>query len=297
MFPYERREGAGRILILGDSFGFGYGVADSSACFTELLMSEYLKDVEVVNGSCSGYGTDQEYLFYLNEGSKYKPDLVVLIFYPNDFIENMLKYDNGLVYPNYRLDESGELVLENVPVPITNGWGREWVQPSSLREWLFLNSRIYNFYQTLLVSRIAEGQPDGGEDINFHPSRQVMANAVVTLKILEKLKEVCDANGSKLLIVTVPYLQMIDDSEWAQQAAYWKIPPNERFEPYEQFFAPLKLKGVHLLHLSREFLVQQRLGNICYDYGHRHWNPDGHRFIAKRISEYVSENGLIQKSE
>ena len=40
--------------------------------------------VEVINGGTAGYSTDQEYLFYRDEGRKYAPDVVVLFVYQND---------------------------------------------------------------------------------------------------------------------------------------------------------------------------------------------------------------------
>tara|TARA_Y100001934_G_scaffold280918_1_gene388984 strand:- start:8206 stop:9297 length:1092 start_codon:yes stop_codon:yes gene_type:complete len=82
-YTYERVTGKKRILVLGDSFTWGYGVGDR-AIYTEVverMLAEEGKDWEIINTGVSGYGTDQEYLFLMKEGLKYKPDVVMLALY------------------------------------------------------------------------------------------------------------------------------------------------------------------------------------------------------------------------
>jgi hypothetical protein len=57
---------------------------------------------EVIDASCSGYGTDNELLFYRNEARRYRPDVVLLAFNTwNDFLENYtpLMRRAGFPYP------------------------------------------------------------------------------------------------------------------------------------------------------------------------------------------------------
>lgn len=73
-YPYEKGAGTFRILILGDSFVEGYSV-DADDLVSEVLEMELKKarlgmQVEVINGGTSGYSTDQEFLFYREEGMK-----------------------------------------------------------------------------------------------------------------------------------------------------------------------------------------------------------------------------------
>lgn len=82
-YPYDRVPGKKRILVLGDSFTWGYGVSDEEI-YTEVLegrLAEDGRDWEIINTGVSGYGNDQEYLFLLREGLKYKPDVVMLALY------------------------------------------------------------------------------------------------------------------------------------------------------------------------------------------------------------------------
>lgn len=85
-YDYERTPGVPRMLVLGDSFTWGYGVSDEEI-FTEVLEERLASDSrpwEVVNTGVSGWGTDQQYLYFRSEGVRYRPDVVVLAFYLNN---------------------------------------------------------------------------------------------------------------------------------------------------------------------------------------------------------------------
>ncbi len=81
--PYAKPEGVRRILVLGDSFAWGYGVADDeifTSVLERLLAEREGTRWEVINTGVSGWSTDQQYLFLREEGLKYSPDLVLLAF-------------------------------------------------------------------------------------------------------------------------------------------------------------------------------------------------------------------------
>jgi len=77
-----------RILFLGDSCTFGYGVARDET-FVEvaesLIRKTYGRPVECINAGVPGYTIFQGYRYLLTEGLDYRPDLVVLSFGLNDF--------------------------------------------------------------------------------------------------------------------------------------------------------------------------------------------------------------------
>lgn len=116
-YDWDKPPGMKRILVLGDSFTWGYGVADSEI-FTEVLERELAggtQSWQVLNSGVSGWGTDQEYLFLNSEGFRYSPDIVILAFYAvNDPTNNGHGEQYGLRKPLFR---STQLDLTNVPVP------------------------------------------------------------------------------------------------------------------------------------------------------------------------------------
>jgi lysophospholipase L1-like esterase len=111
--PLERTPGRGRVLALGDSFTFGWGVEEEQAWPAQLAR---ILDVEVVNLGVSGYGTDQEYLLFQSDGLAYRPDLVLVQVAPNDAEEVLREVSYGRGKPRFGT-RGDEIFLCNVPVP------------------------------------------------------------------------------------------------------------------------------------------------------------------------------------
>jgi lysophospholipase L1-like esterase len=83
---YDREPGTFRILMLGDSITVGWGVR-AEATFSKRIEAMYREGgiaAEVINAGVGNYNTVQEVEYFLTEGHRYRPDLVVLNFYPND---------------------------------------------------------------------------------------------------------------------------------------------------------------------------------------------------------------------
>ena len=116
-YSYRKPGGVGRLLVLGDSFAWGYGVADREV-FSEVLERRLQADRrswQVVNTGVSGWGTDQQYLFLIDEGFRYQPDVVVLAFYLTNDPREVSRSDvYGLSKPVFL---NKQLTLGNLPVP------------------------------------------------------------------------------------------------------------------------------------------------------------------------------------
>jgi len=99
-FSVEKPKGVKRILILGDSYSANE-LMEAQYSFSEPL--DYLLNktggrYEVINSGTPGYGTDQEYLQYLQEGVRLDPDVVIYLYCGNDLsdinINKLLKLDS-----------------------------------------------------------------------------------------------------------------------------------------------------------------------------------------------------------
>jgi hypothetical protein len=123
-YPYEREPGRRRILVLGDSFVWCWGV-EQSECFTELLEAA-LGGTDVINAGVPGWSTAQEMLWYEREGRRYRPDLVLLVFTPNDPADNVSDQRG----PRFRL--GGDRLVAPVGLaPRRKGPVREWLTAHS----------------------------------------------------------------------------------------------------------------------------------------------------------------------
>jgi hypothetical protein len=132
--PFEKPAGASRIVLLGDSQAWGYGVADDETIAAQ-LEARLAADApagprpEVVNLGVSGYGTDQAFLKFLIDGLRYAPDEAVFVVFKNDLVENGVTRYWGVEKPRFFIEvqDGGGLCLGNVPPRKAPGWPEDRV--------------------------------------------------------------------------------------------------------------------------------------------------------------------------
>lgn len=112
-----------RIAAFGDSYVHGDDVPNSDAW--SIIMEQKSAGIEVMNFGVGGYGPDQGYLRYLNEGRSYSPH-IVFIGYQSENINRVVNVfrpfyspdtGNPLAKPYFQLVDGGVVVNEN---PIGN---------------------------------------------------------------------------------------------------------------------------------------------------------------------------------
>jgi hypothetical protein len=83
---FEKDSDVYRIAVLGDSFVWGDGLPYDSAWSHKLeqkMLAKY-DNVEVMHWGINGWQTKEELAFYSTDGSKYKPDLLIIGYVDND---------------------------------------------------------------------------------------------------------------------------------------------------------------------------------------------------------------------
>lgn len=85
-FTFEKAAGTLRIVMLGDSFTEGWGVPrdDTFSKRIERLYAAHGVKAEAINTGVGNWNTVQEVEYFLTEGHRYSPDIVVLNFVVND---------------------------------------------------------------------------------------------------------------------------------------------------------------------------------------------------------------------
>jgi hypothetical protein len=89
-FSLDKPPGTYRIMLLGDSTTFGWGVAQdetSAKILERQLNSMHIPGYdrfEVMNTGVGNYDTVQEVTYYKTQGRQFHPDLVVLMYFIND---------------------------------------------------------------------------------------------------------------------------------------------------------------------------------------------------------------------
>ena len=81
----DRQNDTFRILILGDSMAFGFGVLDDEvfSARLEAILAERLpeRDIQILNASVPGFGTADQLAFLRTRGAMLDPNLVVVLFF------------------------------------------------------------------------------------------------------------------------------------------------------------------------------------------------------------------------
>ncbi len=277
--PYERVAGKKRILVLGDSLVWGYGV-EQDYIFTEQL-ERLLSNTEVINAGVAGYSTDQELLWLRSEGERYNPDLVILVVCGNDDFGNRkdLIY---MVYPKpmFTYGEDGSLVLRNVPVP----------RPSVFRKAIHSGCR-YSSLVTFLVIRVRPRLVDllttelhalgrvarrylGNESEIVSGELKEGNPFTLTLDLVGEMRKEAESRGSRFMIVST--------------SLFWE---RNYVGTYPQFVQALKNNNDWVLDLESVERYDTESMTIP---GDGHWNRDGQKLVAESIDAFIEENGMLR---
>ncbi len=107
LVPVEKSSDTFRIILLGDSFAFGWGVEDDEtfAFHLQKILNERFQGdskVEVINFGEPGYSTFQQVALFEEKGMAYHPDAVLVYFVDNDF---------GMPFFIRRFDDPKSMIL------------------------------------------------------------------------------------------------------------------------------------------------------------------------------------------
>jgi lysophospholipase L1-like esterase len=268
-------KGGKRILFLGDSNTFGYGV-NEDARFSNLLENR-LTGYDTVNLGVFGYGTDQEAILFEREGLRFAPDLVVAAFSAGDLNDNRSSIDTGVSKPYCTL-ENGQIKLNNVPVP-QPGSRTLMKQGSLLRETLYRNSHLYRLLaETLKESRVF--MPDSVFELTEGEGMQV------TVAVLEGMNRVCRENGSRFAVLLLSHGAWIDASAKNRQQDVGYYPVMARI---------LASRGIAVIDTTERFIEETAKGRrLFFDRDPVHLNSEGNRIVAEVLHDGLVRFNLIQ---
>jgi len=196
-YPLERVPGKRRILMLGDSFAFGYGVEDEqvvSAVLEDLLNASSAGSAEVLNLAVSGFGQAEELVTWQAVGQNYQPDVVVIFYFNNDIGNNAV----------------AELFVAEADGRITRT-GKDYLPGSRLQEamfrippirWLFEHSETWNLVRNRLSSLVQRSMLKSQGMAQFDEATPKAVT--LTRSLLRELVAQVRAAGAEPVIVVIP---------------------------------------------------------------------------------------------
>ena len=265
-----RTAGRPRVVMLGDSITFGYGVRDGETF--SAVMESLAPPLEVVNLGVQGYGTDQELLKLEREGLAYAPDVVVLnVCLANDLLDNAAArsiYDGVYPKPYFRL-EGGRLV--EVAGHVALSW------PRRLALLLSQRSALFNALLDLVRVDRARYQRELAGRLEAEPGEPAFA---VTFALVRRMDELTRARGARFVALLYPSLRDF-------------IRPSRRAP---RFLEAPELRGVDVVDLLPRFQAAgfnaETFSRYSLD-GNLHLTAEGHRLAARVILQVLDELKLL----
>jgi hypothetical protein len=196
---YKKPEGIFRIVLLGDSFTFGFGVPIEKHFST--ILEGYFQNVEVINMGVSGFGVDQELIYLQEEGFRYEPDLVIAFVATYGDHRHMHNLRFGKAKPRFLLVE-GKLTLTDTPVIASE---QPWETLRTIHALSKKASKIYAILYDRLKSiiRLPQVYPkypsdeENSNDDEFMKTLHQLGERLVFMMHKESLK-----HGAKFVLVT-----------------------------------------------------------------------------------------------
>lgn len=240
--------GRPRILLLGDSFTFGEEVSDDET-YAHYLQA-MLPRVDVLNMGVHGYGHDQMLVLLREEGSKYRPDVVLLGFVVADVDRNVLGF-RDYAKPRFTVVD-GKLALASDP---------RLPAPAELLRWDWLRPRILDALSMIAV----EARTQSGE-------RRKEEEQVTRLILAELIREAVRA-GAVPVLAYLPYGA--------------ELSSREEVTAGEAFLFSICASNPDAHCFSTRPLFRKKIAAGMPVRSPFHWDAAGHRTAAEAIVDFV----------
>lgn len=263
--------GKRRILVLGDSYAWGFGVNQN-----ELFSAPEVHgpEVEILNFGVSGYGTDQEYLLYLRKGTNFVVDEVVVVLTPyNDVGNNLSPKQYGYLKPYFTLDEK-RLVLHDDHIRDVQQQGLTFGLRHHSRVWTLLSeaARAFSNPREKRQNRESTAEAKPIEYRQEDISERDRAGGELTVAILKHFRDAVAARNAEFSVIFVPYKPHIDK----------RLSTNHPLVP--AIAAGLTREGITYREPYPAFLQAALAGSQPFNDPDNHFGPKGHALFARFLT-------------
>ncbi len=286
---YPKPPGGKRIIVLGDSFAWGFGL-QAEERFSDLLKKEF-PAVQVVNLGVVGYSTDQECVLLEKEGMKYAPDAALVLVHDTDIFHNALSANYGKEKPHF-VFEGGRLAMKGVPVPrvesrvIEENRKADEGKLSGIKM-VLARSKLYGFLSSRL-KRIAPVKKLLVGAGLIEPGRPIGEDVALTAAIILRMKE----SVPDLWVLLVPSQEVVSSYAPGSRIRIKEAEAIDREEAVRMLKGYLAAKGIGVVDLTAEFTGAAAKGVRLYFRSDNHWNREANRLAASAIAAAWRKAGL-----
>ncbi len=287
--------GVRRVAAFGDSFVYGSEVGNADAW--PRIIEAANPDLEVLNYGVPGYGTDQAYLRYREEGSAYRPRTVLIGFVPTDLSRTVNVYrrffhseELPLFKPRYVLDGKDGLALIECPAPTPAAYARlldrpgdvlalgkndQWYEPAVYESPLYDYSAFVRLLGLTVVK--AKRLCDGDRLTRGRVFNEDCAAVKIQCKLFEEFAALVRGRGADPLVVLLPDKPTV-------QAVRRGEPP-----VYEPLVRHLKARGIDYVDAGDAFRAADVADADGWFATGGHYSPAGTRLVATWMTGILRE--------
>lgn len=280
-----------RLLVIGDSITFGWGVEGEEALPALLAdqLAPVVPNLETLNGGVPGFGLPDEAAWLVAHGVGLRPDVVVvMIFMGNDLLDATAAHR----------------------APVVTAEGGAGSGPGGLRGWLARNLHLIWFLKRSvplglqLRLRALVGLPEAWAVGYWRDMVQTYAETPTPLALegreasraaLAQIADEAARRGFAIAGVLAPHRIQVDPARWQQVFAELdEDPAGHAPEVPARFFAGVLADlGVPCLDLTPSFRQATAEGaKLYFDYD-QHWTAAGHRLAAGELAAFLRAEDLL----
>lgn len=303
-FSETKSGGTVRILIIGDSMTFGWGVSDKETypyLLEEKLKTNGYSNVEVINGGYAGsLSVDGYYVYLKNRGLKLKPDIIILGFTVFNDISDLAE----TVWLKKDADGLPEKI-DSCCHKVDGRIYRNKVISMKYRFPFFRESHLFLFLIDTLQKKFGyfpeeallapKGETVLGCVLNPDCIDQFKSEEEIAYRMIGEIKKLSDANNIRFMTVLFPTdLQIYKEAGEKYNRYGMKWYPKEGEENFIGKRVEKTLTGlsVNTLDLYPVF-IQQKNSNYPFFPIDAHFNAFGTNIVADSLAKYLIENRFL----
>lgn len=296
-----------KILFMGDSFTFGYGVEQGER-YSDLLNTVLNQKATAFSAGYSDGYSPVDYVVYLKTFYEtLKPDMVVLGFFPeNDLVHEV----RARVLTR---NERNEIISSKLAdgFAVVDGYIARGSESGLTKAFVYGKNWLW---EHLAFYRLIEGARNALR-YKLHPERQseLLPRALfgefldsekdeteTTLGAIKAMDDFLRRRGKTLVVFHIPspfqvsrYYDRIYDRPGYMVSPDLREKARQVLQPQTMLVRWFQENGIIYIDPTKEFRRREGLGAKLYFDSDGHWTRDGHRAAFEVLSRYLIEHALI----
>jgi lysophospholipase L1-like esterase len=325
--PLDKSAGEIRVLVLGDSFVEGEGVAASDTFVADLqnmVRNKIQGKIIFLNGGLRGTGPLEYWRLFRDVGLKYNPDLVLICIYANDVSNTPIDLSDDQLTSRFEMDETRGvekilywmfprlyIALSRSPAPVvfTDDFVEAAIKEARLRN--FDERRIQRWQSTLdksLLEAARKGafnrpiltyplfRPDYLRSAVEMDTENAIRKYQAMLLPLARIAMLAESKGISIGAVYIPSVFEYDPKPfdkghpWAVAGMVdreWLKKRGQLEEKLREWTSDRQIPFLSLTDTFREAVNHKGKLNYSLDL---HWNSNGHRVAAVAIEHWMQQH-------